>query len=53
MERVIVGLQGNFSRSPSSSFLAWLPGEYARQTPEHVVVESSSSSSLEASSSSS
>jgi hypothetical protein len=31
MERVLVGLQGNSSRSPSSSFLAWVPGEYARQ----------------------
>jgi hypothetical protein len=50
---VLVGLQGNSSRSPSSSFLAWVPGEYAQQTPEHIVVECSSSSSLEASASSS
>jgi hypothetical protein len=40
MERVLVGLQG---------ILAWVPGEYARQAPEHIVVECSSSSSLEAS----
>jgi hypothetical protein len=53
MERVLIGLQGNSSRSPSSSFPAWVPGEYAQQALEHVVVESSSSSSLEASSSSS
>jgi hypothetical protein len=53
MERVLIGLQGNSTRSPSSPFLAWVPGEYARQAPEHIVVESSSSSSLEASSSSS
>jgi hypothetical protein len=53
MERVLIGLQENSSRSPSTSFLAWVPGEYARQAPEHVGVESSSSSSLEASSSSS
>jgi hypothetical protein len=32
MERVLVGLQGNSSRSLSSSFLAWVPGEYTRQT---------------------
>jgi hypothetical protein len=31
MERVLVGLQGNSSRSSSSSFLVWVPGEYARQ----------------------
>jgi hypothetical protein len=39
--------------SLSSSFLVWVPGEYARQAPEHIVVECSSSSSLEASASSS
>jgi hypothetical protein len=49
MERVLVGLQGNSSRRRSSSFLAWVPGVYARQAPEHVGVKSSSSSSLEAS----
>jgi hypothetical protein len=53
MEQVLIGLQGNSSRSPSSSFLVWVPGVYARQAPEHIVVESSSPSSLEASSSSS
>jgi hypothetical protein len=53
MERVLIGLQGNSSKSLSSSFLAWVPGEYARQAPEHIVVESSSLSSLEASASSS
>jgi hypothetical protein len=52
MVQVLVGLQGNYSRSLSSSFLAWVLGEYARQAPEHIVVECSSSSSLEASSSS-
>jgi hypothetical protein len=49
---VLVGVQGNSTRSQSASFLA-VPGVYARQAPEHVGVESSSSSSLEASSSSS
>jgi hypothetical protein len=34
MERVLIGLQGNSSRSPSSSFLVWVPGEYA----QHIVV---------------
>jgi hypothetical protein len=52
MERVLVGVQGNSTRSLSASFLA-VPGVYARQAPEHVGVESSSLSSLEASSSSS
>jgi hypothetical protein len=33
MVQVLVGLQGNSSRSPSSSFLAWVPGEYARHSP--------------------
>jgi hypothetical protein len=31
MERVLIGLQGNSTRSPSSSFLAWVLREYARQ----------------------
>jgi hypothetical protein len=53
MERVLIGLQENFSRSLSLSFLTCVPGVYARQAPEHVGVESSSSSSLEASASSS
>jgi hypothetical protein len=53
MEGVLIGLQGNSSRSPYSSFLAWVPEVYARQATEHIVVESSSLSSLEASSSSS
>jgi hypothetical protein len=52
MERVLVQLHGNSSRCPSSSFLARVPEVYASQAPEHVGVESSSSSSLEASPSS-
>jgi hypothetical protein len=52
MARVLVGVQGNSTRSLSASFLA-VPGVYAQQAPEHVGVESSSSSSLEVSSSSS
>jgi hypothetical protein len=52
MARVLVGVQGNSTRSVSVSFLA-VPGVYARQALEHIVVESSSLSSLEASSSSS
>jgi hypothetical protein len=35
MVQVLVGLQGNSSRSPSSSFLAWVPGEYARHRLDH------------------
>jgi hypothetical protein len=49
MARVLVGVQGNSTRSLSAYILA-VPGVYARQSPEHVGVESSSSSSLEASS---
>jgi hypothetical protein len=45
---VLVGLHGmspsritrNSSRSPSSSFLAWVPGEYARQQHQVWVIVS-------------
>jgi hypothetical protein len=37
MKRVLIGLQGNSSRSPSSSLLVWVPGEYARQSPSLLV----------------